>query len=237
MKARGLAITLCLGFLASAIASPAKAAEPTDGQVRERLDDIAFCLEEGTAAADRWWYAWYGIYTGLTVGQAAVALAVSDHGTRVDMAVGAFSSSLGAVPLGLFPLQARFAAARLRALPEATAAERRAKLVAAEDLLRSTAEEERFGRSWVSHLLGNGVALASGIVLAVGYERPASGITSFVGGVVLTELQILTQPTRAIEDWSRYRRHGPRRHDPRSEQEASWLLVPQPGGIGVAGVF
>jgi len=224
------------GIAVSAVAGRAGAEPPGDEEVQRRTRFIQQRLDLGTAAADRWWYAWYTIYGGLSVGQAAIAIAVTDRGLRIDNAVGAFSTSLGIVPLGLSPLQARFAADRLRALPESTPQQRRAKLTQGEDILRAAAEDELFGRSWVSHLVGNGVSLAFGVVLAVGYDRPEAGIINFAAGLALNELQILTQPTRAIDDWREYKRHGASRA---SEQPdvLRWMVTPQAGGLGVAGCF
>lgn len=214
----------------------AAAAPPDDAEVAARIRFIEQRLDAGTAAADRWWYAWYSIYGGLAVGQAVVAIAVTDPGTRTDNVVGAVSTSLGIVPLGLSPLEARFAAGRLSAYPESTPAERRAKLRAGEAMLRSVAEEERFGRSWVAHLLGNGVALASGIVLGVGYDRPASGIFNFGAGVALTEVQILTQPTQGIDDWREYRRKDTFATKP-ARRRAHLSVAPSLGGVVMAGSF
>jgi hypothetical protein len=137
---------------------------------------------------------------------------VSDPGLRADMAVGAVGTSLGVVPLGLFPFEARFAAADLRAVAGSSPGERRRKLDAAERSLERSAEAEAFGRSWVAHVLGIGVSLGLGLVLVVGYDRVASGIVNCAGGVAVTELQILTQPTDAIDALREYRaglRWGP----------------------------
>jgi hypothetical protein len=237
MSRRRGALGLAIVLAACALGAPARAQGRSDAETGERIRFIEQRLELGTAAANRWWYGWYSIYGGLTLGQAAIAFGVSDPGLRIDMAVGAFTTSLGSLTLGIFPFQARFAAARVRALPEGSGAQRRAKLAEAEAIFRSAAEDEAFGRSWASHLIGNGVALASGIVLGVGYDRPASGILQFAAGVTLTELQILTQPTRALEDWNRYAHHGPTRSEDEATEEAELWVVPEPGGLGLVGRF
>jgi hypothetical protein len=212
-------------------------AEPySDQEVKRRIQFIEERLDAGTAAADRWWYSWFVIYTGLTVGQATIAIAATDPGLRIDNVVGALSSSLGVVPLGLMSFEPRFAADRLRAVRDGTPKQRRMKLVRAEALLRSAADNERGGRSWLSHLIGNNFALAVGVILGVGYDRPLSGVISFAGGLVVTEAQILSQPTQAIEDWRQYERHGPTTSNDDSAS-SRWVVVPQSGGLGVAGVF
>jgi hypothetical protein len=235
MSARMMAWPLLLAIAMSSVATPARAEEPSDEEVQRRISFLQQRLDQGTAAADRWWYAWYSIFTGLAVGQAVIAIAVTDPDLRTDNVVGAFASSLGVVPLGFSPLEARFAGDRLRALPESTPDQRRKKLAQGEGILRSAAEQEQFGRSWVSLLLGNSVALAFGIVLGVGYERPVSGVINFAGGVVITELQILTQPTQAIDDWHQYRRHGPPADQ--GPEPSRWVVAPQAGGLSVGACF
>ena len=212
-----------------------------DEDARRRILFVQQRLDAGTGPANCWWVAWYSAYAGLTVGQAALALGLSDQGLRIDMAVGALTTSLGALTLGAFPLEARFAAARLRALPESTPEQRQRKLGEAEGILRAAAEDEQLGISWVSHVLGNGVALVSGIVLAVAYDRPTSGAINFAAGVLLTEVQILTQPTQAIDDWHQYKRHGPAVTEEPDQGAAHrdrgvrWVIVPQLGGAAIAG--
>ena len=237
MNRRRAALGLAVALGACGLPAPARAQQRSDAEIGERIRFIEQRLELGTAAANRWWLSWYSIYGGLTLGQAAIAFGVSDQGLRIDMAVGAFTTSLGSLTLGLFPFEARFAAARVRALPEGDAAQRRAKLAEAEAVFRATAEDEAFGRSWASHLIGNGVALASGIVLGVGYDRPASGILQFAAGVTLTELQILTQPTRALEDWNRYAHQGPTPPEEEEGGDAELWVLPEPGGLGLVGRF
>jgi len=187
-------------------------ARAEDADVARRIAWIEARLARGTGAADRWWTGWYVGFTALTVGQGAVAVATTDPGLRADMAVGAVGASLGVAPLGLFPFEPRFAASDLAAEAGGTAGERRRKLAVAERLLAESADAEAFGRSWAVHLLGGGVSLGLGLVLAIAYDRLASGILNFVGGVALTELSIFTQPTDAIDAWREYRSgtFGPR---------------------------
>ena len=191
---------------AIALAPGIAGADPlTDAEVSRRIAWIARRLDRGTAASDRWWYAWYAGFTATTAAQALVATATTDPGLRADMAVGALGTSLGVVPLGLFPFEPRFAAADLSRIPGPTATARLHKLEVAERLLRESAEAEAFGRSWIAHALGVGVSLGLGLVLALSYDRPVSGLLNFAGGVAITELQIFTQPTDAIDALREYR--------------------------------
>jgi len=209
-------------------------AELPDAEVAARLAFIEARLDAGTAAATRWSYGWLATYGVFTLGQYGLALAVKDPGLRADMAVGAVSSSLGVAPLLLLPFTPRFAAAELRALPEGTPDERRRKLARAERLLRKSAESEAAGRSWLAHVVGGGVAVAWGAVLAIAYHRVRSGVINGIAGVGICELQIFTQPTAAIADWDAYSRGALRAARPRGP---SFGVAPAPGGMGIAVTF
>jgi hypothetical protein len=218
------------------LAPRARAQDLTDVEITRRLGFIERHLESGTVAADRWWYGWYAGWTALTAGEVVFALAATDRGFRVDSAVGAVSCSLGVIPLGFLPFVPRTAAASLRAVPGVTREERRRKLAVAERLLRTSAETEALGRSWLTHTLGISVSVAAGLILALGYKRPVTGTINIVTGVALTEAQIFTQPTAAITAWRAY---GLGRFETPTAvtNTPRWTIVPQPTGIGFAALF
>jgi hypothetical protein len=234
-----VALTLLLRAAPVAAEPPGAALALSDAEVARRLAFIEVRLERGSFAANRWWNAWFYGWTALTVAQAAVAFAATDPGLRTDMAVGAVSSSLGVIPLGLFPFPPRLAAGELRALPEGTKEERRRKLSRAERLLRESAEAEAFGRSWMNHALSGVVSVGVGLLLGLGYKRPAAGVINAAGGVALCELEIFTQPTAAIDDLRAYQRWTGRGAgtEATSTAKAGWTLIPHAGGLGVAGRF
>ena len=226
---------------ASTRAEPAPGgAPPSDAEVAQRLTFLQTRLDSGTAPANRWWYGWYTGWTALTVGQGAFALATTDPGLRADAAVGAVGSSLGLIPLALVPFPALHAAADLRAMPDATPDERRKKLTHGERLLRESAASEVLRRKWFNHVLCGTVSTTVGLVLALGYDRPVTGVLSAVAGIALSEAQIFTMPTAAIDDWDEYRRTGgagdvgrPRRPEP----GFSWFVAPLIGGAVMGGSF
>ncbi|MDI1442698.1 hypothetical protein [Polyangium sp. 6x1] len=219
---------------------PLRAAPPSDAEVVRRIDFLQARLDRGTAAANRWWYGWYGGWTVLTVGQGVIAIAVTDPGLRTDAAVGAVGSSLGLIPLGLAPFPARHAAADLRAVPASTPEERRTKLARGERLLRESAESEVLRRKWFNHVLCGTVSTSVGLVLALGYGRPVTGALSAVAGIALSEAQIFTMPTAAIDDWNEYRNTGGAGSVGRARRPApefSWFVAPFAGGAVVGGSF
>ncbi len=230
-------ISLPLLALALLLIAPSARAEGrSDAEITRRLAFVERHLESGTAAADRWWYGWYAGYTALTVGQFTIALAVDDPLARADNVVGAVASSLGVIPLGFFPFTPRTAAAELRAYPATTPEERRRKLAAAERLLHAASDVEIQGRSWLTHALGFSVSLASGLVLGLGYHSTRGAVLNSLGGVALTELQIFTQPTAAIDAWRAYGL-GQFESPVTASNSPRWGLVPQGLGLGFAAVF
>lgn len=197
-------VTVALVSALVCVSTPA-AAEMPDAEVSRRLAFISARLDAGQDRAGLWWRAWYGTFLGLTVVQGGAALAVRDPGLRQSAAVGSVTSSLGVIPLAITGFPPRDAGDRLRVWPESTPAERRRKLARAEHLLRVSAEAESLGRSWIAHAGGAVVALASGLILGLGYKRGLNTLTNVIGGVVIVETEIWTQPTAAIDDWRTYR--------------------------------
>lgn len=245
-RPRPRTLAAALPLAAALSAAPARAeppspagAPPSDEEVTRRIDHIQTRLDLGTPAAQRWWYGWYAGWLSLTTAQAVIATATTDKGLRADAAVGAAASSLGVIPLGLFPFQPSYAAAALRRVPGATQEQRRAKLARAERLLAASAKTEALGRSWVSHVLGATVSVAGGLVLWFAYDRRATAVLNATAGIALCEIQIWTQPTRAIDDWRDYESRWNR---PQNKAEArppavTWSLSPAPGGAGLLGTF
>lgn len=227
---------LALALALTTITTSARAEKMGDAEVTRRLSFIEQHLESGTAAADRWWYGWYAGYSALTVGQFTIALAVDDPKARADNVVGAVASSLGVIPLGFLPFTPRLAAADLRGYPATTPEQRRRKLAAAERLLHAASDVEIQKRSWITHALGFSVSLASGLVLGLGYQSTRGAVLNSLGGVALTELQIFTQPTAAIEAWHAYEL-GQIESPRTATNKPRWTIVPQGMGLGFAAVF
>jgi len=121
------------------------------------------------------------------------------------MALGAATTFLGAVGQVLDPMLSGKALKVLSEMPENTAEQREEKLIKAEELLRKSALREKRGKSWKTHALTGAVNLSGGLVVWLGYKRSiGEGILNFVVNTVVTEIQIWTQPTRAVADYENY---------------------------------
>ncbi len=231
-----VAIPLALTFT-----TVANATSPSDAEISRRLAFIEARLSSGASKANLWWQTWYYGWTALSMGQFVWALATPDKDTRVDMAVGAAASTLGVIPLGILPFPARTAPWNLARMPADSPAERRRKLVYAEQLLEYAAKDEKLRRSWVNHATSVGVSVAVGLVLGIGYDRPRTGLLNALGGIALSEIQIWTMPTAAITDFAEYRRMDSVDIPHASSTPATFPIGisvgPHAGGLSLVGSF
>lgn len=233
------ALALAVVVAALAATHEANADEPpprrSDADVTRRLAFIEDRFEAGRPAAERWSYGWFTAYTGAAVVQFGVALGTTDAGLRADMAVGAFTSAIGVLPFAVFPFTPRFAGSELAALPANTPAERARKLRRAERLLEKSADQEAFGKGWMMQVGVLSVNVGIGLGLALGYDRVKSGISTTLIGIAVSELQIFTEPTQAIDDWVAYQSGDLGR--PVARPAAHFHVAPAPGGIGLGASF
>jgi hypothetical protein len=199
----------------------------SDHELDNRLGWIQYELSAEKSPSLWWWYGWVGGYSALTVAQTTVLFVTPDTNLKQTMGVGAVESLLGLVGVLFTPLESKTAADSLRALPDTSREERENKLPVAERLLRESAGDEAFGRSWVTHALGFAVNLTGGLVIWQGFHQTwLDGLLNFALGMAITEVQIFTQPTRAIHAYGEYRQ--------RYAISASIWFMPKPAGLVVA---
>jgi hypothetical protein len=208
----------------------------SDSQIQERLKTIHSSLEQGQPNADRWWTGWLIGYSAATLAQGAIGLTSNDQDLREDMALGAATTFLGALGQIAAPAVLRAAPDRISDMPESTPAERKAKLSEAERVFRESAFRERDGRSWKNHAITGAVNLGSGLVVWLGFKRSIEeGLINFALNTVVTEVQIWTQPTRAIRDYDRYmEKYGSEYKAGCREPETTWSVNITPGGVGIS---
>jgi hypothetical protein len=206
---------------------------PSDAEVTNRLAYIQRSLDDGGKAADLWWHGWLIGYGVATFGQVAAGTGTHDTTQKQDLLVGAATSGLGAIGQVVFPLDAGSLAVQLRAMSAGTAEARRAKLATAERFLRRSAAQEALGRSWKAHATAAVVNLAAGLVVWRHYDRPArDGLLTFALGQLVSEVQIFTQPTKAIRDLREYERRSDfERAAAGGGPQRSWYVRPSPGGF------
>jgi hypothetical protein len=174
------------------------------------VDPRVALLDRDATHARIWYWGFTAAYSISAVGQTTLALALADPGLRIDAAVVAGTSFLAVGGMIISPIPNVWRAA--------ADAHRTGDVAAA---ITRAADAEARGRAWYNHLLVGVVAVASGLVLWVGYDRPVSAALSFGTAVVVGELNLLTMPTRAMR-W-------------RDRPAVTWQLAPSLNGVQLVG--
>ena len=207
IRARWLMLALALlvvARVAGAEMPAAPAPELSDAEIDRRLRFLEERLRGSQTHGQIWYWSWMTITGGSTVVMGTLAGLSDNHDDRINYGVQAGVSAIGVADLLLRPLNARHGDGPIRDLPEATRAEKLAKLKAAEDLLRGNAEraDERF--SWLPHV-GNLVINGTAGALIGVFGRKSDGIIAGLSGFAGGELQIWSQPAAPARDWRDYR--------------------------------
>jgi hypothetical protein len=213
MKKARILIAFCITLVILCFSNISVFAQSSgsDGITR-RIDFIQERLDAGKTDAKRWQYSWmfiHGFSTDVQFGLAATQTDNDEEEDRYDNVVGGISSLLAVGDLTFNPLVAWNAADKLRALPDQTSEEKKAKLQYAETLLKECADREESGRSWKTHALAGLVSLAGGTAIAMDEDedddhRYGDGAMFLVSSMLVAEIQIFTMPTRAMADWKDY---------------------------------
>jgi hypothetical protein len=211
-----LAITLIITLAAPGLAR-AQAAATSDDQVKERLAFIENVLKAGQPRAETWFYGWLGAYSAGSLASGILAGShwsdtkvetgetVNDRESAEGLFVGGATFILGVGNLILDPFKPALVPDELRALPESSAEERRAKLERAEKMLRDCARQEKRGRGLGTHLLNLGANAAGAVVLKAFLKQSwGNALVNFAGGEAISLLTIFTQPMRAVRDLKEY---------------------------------
>jgi hypothetical protein len=223
----------------AAWAQPA-AGDLSDAEMRGRISEIQTAMNGGEGSMRLWWWGWLGIYGAFTAGSFTIAALADGDTERITYNVSGVQSALGVVGMLISPQAAGYGPARIRRLPEGNTGELRAKITESERLMDQAAEDEIMGRSWITHALAILVNGGGALVIWKGYgdrieddggNPGKEAILNFVLGTIVSEIQIFTQPTRAIADRDSYRRrHG---LQPRSECTGEVRFFAMPSGRGM----
>jgi hypothetical protein len=199
---------LCVSLIALALfigAASVSAGESQD--LSGRIRWIQDRLDTASGPARTWQYGWttaYGAMTYLYTAQASSLDRRSERHDHHDAVVNACTSALGFAGMVLDPLSNGGAAEQLKRLPETTDDEKRIKLDQAESFLRQAAERERRGKSWLAHTLAALVSLSAGTAVATNGHRAGDGVAMFAGSMLVSEIQIFSQPLTASRAWDEY---------------------------------
>ena len=186
----------------------------------------ALVAEDGP---DRLWYwGWSGFLAGVALGQSIMVATTSNNATRINGYVNIPASALGAIAVLLTPPAAAYGLEDVRAMPEATQAQREAKAAALRALFQRSVEQERFYRSALNHVLGLTVNAGLAAILYFGFKLGGRALLTLVGGTLEWEAQIFTRPTAALDHATA---------QPGSGGLQGFRIVPTANGFAVAGSF
>lgn len=211
----------------------------SDSQIQERLQTIQHILEQGKSNANRWWYGWLIGYSAATLAQGAIGFTSNAKETKQDGTLGAATTFLGAMGQIVAPMVPSSAPDRLADISASTPAERKEKLLKAEELLKECALRERSGRSWKTHAITGAVNLSSGVIVWLGFKRSFwEGLGSFALNTVITEVQIWTQPTSAMREYDNYiKKYKSGKMLGNSKPDKSGWVTLYPGGLEIRVMF
>jgi hypothetical protein len=208
--------------LASALPSRAATTCPTQAGIgpgpagipaQVRLEWIDARLARTARNARRWTWGW-GI--GLAVGTVAnlAPLPWVAPQDRIDWYTGAVTTVVGIVPLLIAPLdviddsralRARLIASTLAPPGSSTSADVCALVDDAETRLLRDARNQADGQRWWLHVGNVLLNVGVGAFLAFGYHHWGAGAWNAVGGSLIGEAIILSQPTSTVDDLRVYR--------------------------------
>jgi hypothetical protein len=210
-----------LALLLATLASPA-VAQPAQPEWQAYEDALA----RGERHATIWQASWTGIYaTTLTV-NAYLASEASRRDDRYDARVGVVKSALALGGMFLDRQPHPRANREFQRLPEGD-------LEGARRLLREVAEEERRRRSLEARLGSLAVNTAAGLLIGVGDGRGRDGAINFASGMLVSELQLQTQPRQATAAVNRFQPARLSLGDLHLEGEYALLVTPNQLGVAL----
>jgi len=175
----------------------------TDEQIERRLAFITHRLEDGPRHASFWQYGWLTVNGGGMIAS-SVQAGLDTGNDQVSDIMEAGKGLIGTVYRLVQPLPGWNGAAPIRAMPDATHADKIARLLRGEEILRKAAARSRERTSWVMHGGNMVLNLITGAVL-LGLDAPDLAAMSFFLDTAVGEVQIWTQPWQPKTDWEDYK--------------------------------
>ncbi|WP_181869945.1 hypothetical protein [Halomonas sp. DQ26W] len=210
-------LTLLLGVV---FAVPALAQQPI--QEFQAYEDA---LARGERHANYWQYGWAGVYATTLAMNAYQASESSSRDDRYDARVGVVKSALA---LGGTLMDRQPHPQAYRELRDADQDIDRARR-----LMRSVAEQERRRRSLEARLGSLAVNTASGLLIGVGDGRGRDGAINFATGMLISELQLQTQPRQASVAINRFQPARVLVGDMHLKGEYALLVAPNQVGVAL----
>jgi hypothetical protein len=203
------------------LASPLALAQSTEREFQAYEDALA----RGERHANYWQYGWAGVYATSLAFNGYQASEADDRDDRYDARVGVVKSAL-ALAGTLMDRQPHPAAYReLRDGDQDIDRARR--------LMQSVADEERRRRSLEARLGSLAVNMASGLLIGVGDGRGRDGAINFATGMLISELQLQTQPRQGSVAINRFKPARVSVGDMHLNGEYALLVTPNQVGVAL----
>jgi hypothetical protein len=187
-----------------------------------------------------WAFTWPALYSSVIVYNLA-QLNPSDRDNLIDNGTGAAASLVGVLSIALVPPKIIgdqfWLERRLKHAPPGT--DVCALLAEAEGLLLRDVKSAAFGKSALVHAGNFAFNMAVGLMLGVAFGHWTQAAIQGLGGIVVGEVMIISQPAGIVRDLQRYR--AANLGLPPNWRPVMWTLVPQLApnyaGLGVAASF
>ena len=180
-----------------------------------------------------WQHGWEGYYGISSMVQLGLATSSNNTDDEVRFGVGAFKSAVAFSAMLINPLPAINGADSLTlpAINESntqvdTRTHKIERLKSAEALLKRRFDRAKNIHTWRRHGTAILFNLATaGLVSVLGNDKDA--IASAIGGILVSEINIWTQPNQGIQDWQDYQ-------SLKSKKDWSWNLQPTFNGLAIS---
>ncbi|MFC3393256.1 hypothetical protein [Aidingimonas halophila] len=219
---RALWLTFVVSLLL--VSSPLAMAQSAEQEWHAYQD----ALERGERHADYWQTGWTTFYAGSLAYNAWQSSEGNSSDDRFDARVGAVKSALA---LGGMLLDRQPHPEARRKLEQISGQDPDDRLARARDVIQETAEEERRRRGWRARLGSLAVNTVGGLVIGVGDDRPDDGAISFATGMLVSELQLWSQPGQAGHAINRFQPAELSFGDMQIDYEYAWVMGPDQLGV------
>jgi hypothetical protein len=235
VRSGALAAVLLAGSVATAqeCPIPAEANPRLQGTPSElRLQYLHDALLHDGLNAVRW--RWY--WTGSLVISASALLGTSQllhESQRVDFYVAGAALAFEILPLQILPLKVGLDGPAFDAKVRAAAASETCALIQmGEKLLLRDAADEAVNEGWIAQVSNVAYNLIVAAILGFGFHQWVPAAVSGIGGLIINEANIFTQPARLPELWKLYQAGQLTTPAPPPVS-----VRPLPAGVGVSGTF
>jgi len=190
--------------------------------LEQRLTFIETRLARQGPDARYWQHGWTGFHAASAVVQGVLAVDADKSDDEVNYLVGAVKSTGALAQMLIRPLPAVQSTTRFQALPSRSREELIHKVAQGEALLYENADRAATRTGWRRHLIGIGANLLGGVAIAA-FGDSSDAVTSTLLGIAVSETNIWTEPSRAINDLEDYQNN---KWAQRETSEVSWRIVP-----------